>query len=141
MIAAHARFVEAIDADRLEVPERAVLVQAAVARIDRQPRLAEDVGEEPGRGIAIVGVQQIEEVTADELVDAVAEDARHRAAGVDDQAIGCNQVDAVGAVLDEEAEALLTLAEQLFGALALGDVAGDALDAGRDCRRGGSGGR
>ena len=65
---------QAVDADRLEVAELAVAVQAAVAGAQGHARLAQDVGEEPAGVVAIVGVQVVEEVPAGQLAPLEAEE-------------------------------------------------------------------
>ena len=102
-----------VDADRFQMAELAVAVQAAIAGAKRDAGLAEDVGEEPAGVVAIVGVEIVEKVPAGELAPVEAQEPLDRRAGVSDVAVRADQVEAVGAVLDEQAESGLALPRQV----------------------------
>ena len=63
---ADARFAQPVHPDGLEMAELAVLMAAPVARADGHPRLPEHIGEEPCGVVAVVGMEAIEEMLADE---------------------------------------------------------------------------
>ena len=113
---ADARVAQAADADRLERSELAVLVQAAVAGLTATPGLPRTSAKNQAAGSRSSGCSRSSTCRPTSSSIGVAEDARHRSGGVHHHAVGTDQVDAVGAVLDEEAEALLALPQQLVGA-------------------------
>ena len=103
---------QAVDPDGLEMAELAVAVQAAIAGAERDPGLAQDVGEEPAGVVAVVGMQVVEEVPAGELAPVEAEEPLDRRARVADVAVRAHQVQAVGAMLDEQPETGLAFSRE-----------------------------
>ena len=116
---------EQVGGDRLGVQPGAVAVAHAPGLGGRHPRPQGRLGHEPGHPLAVVGVDQAERVAVDQVGRVVAEHPPDRLAVVADGAVGVDDADHVGGVLDQRPEPLLAGPHRPLGRLALLDLGGE----------------
>jgi hypothetical protein len=123
--ALHRRVVEEVLPGPLDGPPGAVAAPEPAARQRPRPGGSADPQERFAGVREVVGMDEAEEVAADELARPETELARQVRALVADQALGVAHQDGARVVLDQRPEVALAPVEGFLGVLAAGDVVGD----------------
>ena len=113
--AADRRIVEAVDADAVHDSPRAIRVMEPHLCVDRRARVAESLHQPGADQIAILGVQEVEDRAAHQLLRGPSQVTLRRGAEIGDAALGVDQQQRIGAVLDERAKAFFAGAERGLG--------------------------